>query len=312
MSAEEQAIKLSTYLNALKLSDPSEIKDVELIQELWSGYGELSRLRTKRGSYILKLIEFPNHKKHPRGWASDIGHERKVKSYRVERYWYQHYETSRCEARMASGISSGEIEGREYLLLEDLKDSEFDIIKSCSWEETKMCLKWLADFHRYFMGARPDGLWPVGTYWHLETRPDELEVMDDEELKEAAPLIDRRLNEARYQTFVHGDAKLANFLVNQKEAAAVDFQYVGGGVGIKDVAYFLSSLYHENELAQYEEKCLDTYFHFLALPEVEEEWRALYPFAWADFYRFLKGWSLGHWKLNSYSERMREEALKCL
>jgi hypothetical protein len=38
--------------------------------------------------------------------------------------------------------------------------------------------------------------------------------------------------------------------------------------------------------------------------DVEEEWRKLFPLAWTDFHRFLKGWSPGHWKLNAYSERM--------
>ena len=28
------------------------------------------------------------------------------------------------------------------------------------------------------------------------------------------------------------------------------------------------------------------------------------PFAWADFHRFLKGWSPSHWKINDYSERI--------
>ena len=44
--------------------------------------------------------------------------------------------------------------------------------------------------------------------------------------------------------------------------------------------------------------------------KLEEEWRALYPVAWADFHRFLKGWSPGHWKINSYSEKICNEVLK--
>ena len=54
-------------------------------------------------------------------------------------------------------------------------------------------------------------LWETGTYWHLETRPDELVKLQDKKLKEFAPLIDSKLSSAKYQTLVHGDAKLANF-----------------------------------------------------------------------------------------------------
>jgi hypothetical protein len=42
---------------------------------------------------------------------------------------------------------------------------------------------------------------------------------------------------------------------------------------------------------------------------MEEEWRSLYPYAWTDFHRFLKGWSPGHWKINSYSERMAKQVI---
>ncbi len=309
MSVEEPVILSKEFLKKLGIA---EVSKVELIQELWSGYGELSRIESSEGYYILKLIEFPTEKKHPRGWASNLGHQRKVKSYRVERSWYQTFGRDDCPARMANLHGCGHVDQKEYLLLEDLNELGFKTRTNCSWEDVKKALMWLASFHRYFLGKNPKDLWPIGTYWHLDTRPDELEALDDKELKESAPLIDQKLNRAKYQTIVHGDAKLANFLFNEKEAAAVDFQYVGGGVGIKDVAYFMSSIYLEEELETYEEKCLDTYFHYLDLPEVEEGWRKLYPVAWADFYRFLKGWSPGHWKLNSYSEKMKEKALSCL
>ena len=42
------------------------------------------------------------------------------------------------------------------------------------------------------------------------------------------------------------------------------------------------------------------------------EWRDLYPLAWTDFHRFLKGWSPGHWKINSYSERLTREVLAAM
>ena len=93
--------------------------------------------------------------------------------------------------------------------------------------------------------------------------------------------------------------------------AAVDFQYVGYGCGMKDVAYFVGSCLNETECEEFEEKILDFYFHELSknlenspvdIRTLELEWRELYHFAWADFHRFLKGWSPGHWKINSYSE----------
>jgi len=39
--------------------------------------------------------------------------------------------------------------------------------------ELKACLTWLAQFHATFLGSAAEGLWECGTYWHLETRPDE-------------------------------------------------------------------------------------------------------------------------------------------
>ena len=43
--------------------------------------------------------------------------------------------------------------------------------------------------------------------------------------------------------------------------------------------------------------------------EVEAAWRPLYSVAWTDFYRFLKGWSPGHWKIHGYSERLAHEVV---
>jgi len=42
------------------------------------------------------------------------------------------------------------------------------------------------------------------------------------------------------------------------------------------------------------------------LEKLEKEWRSLYYVAWADFQRFLLGWSPGHTKNNGYSQRITE------
>ena len=45
---------------------------------------------------------------------------------------------------------------------------------------------------------------------------------------------------------------------------------------------------------------------------VEAIWRPLYSVAWTDFYRFLQGWSPGHWKIHNYSERLSREVVSSL
>lgn len=300
------------YPTLLESTGASKILDIQLIQELWSGYGELHRVFLDNGPVTLKFINLSECSSHPRGWSSDIGHRRKRTSYEIETHWYQNYELEIQGAIFPRHIASGYIGEYQYLILEDLNNRNFTPKDSLDWREVQACLLWLAQFHRYFLGKEPKGLWPVGTYWHLDTRPEELEALTDHSLKEAAAHIDSKLSLAKHKTFVHGDAKLANFLFDQSTAAAVDFQYIGGGVGVKDVAYFLSSVYGEEELHKRANQCLDFYFKALNQPKVEEEWRELYPYAWCDFYRFLKGWSPGHWKLNSYSENMKEKVLQWL
>ena len=45
---------------------------------------------------------------------------------------------------------------------------------------------------------------------------------------------------------------------------------------------------------------------------LETEWRALYPVAWADFERFMMGWSPGHRKLTEYSDATTDRALEAV
>ncbi len=315
------------FLNVTRSEFGSDIFKIEDIQTLWSGYGMIMRYGLNNGdrdSIVIKYIKLPDQGLHPRGWNTDLSHQRKIKSYQVETAWYRDWAElcdSSCPIPQCFVLESS---NDEFLIvLEDLDASGFSVRRnSVSITEMQVCLKWLANFHSIFMGKEPAGLWSVGTYWHLDTRPDELDVMDDVELKQAATRIDKKLRMSPYQTFVHGDAKLANFCFSSdgQKVAAVDFQYVGGGCGIKDVAYFIGSCLHEEECERYEEKLLDWYFASLneALMkrkspinpvDIEEDWRALFPVACADFNRFLKGWSPDHWKINGYSDRITRDVV---
>ncbi|MEO1435776.1 MAG: phosphotransferase [Bacteroidota bacterium] len=306
----------------LQATGASGLSIQETIQQLWSGYGKILRIGLQdaaMNSVVVKHVQLPVTKNHPRGWNTDIGHQRKVRSYRVETNWYQTF-SQNSQARLPQCLAIEQQNDEVLMVLEDLDASGYTLRKgSVSWENIQACLQWLAQFHASYLGQQADGLWPIGTYWHLDTRPQELEVLSDQRLKAAAQAIDDKLNQARFKTFVHGDAKLANFcFAPDGRVAGVDFQYVGGGCGMKDVAYFIGSCLNESECERLESQILDAYFGFLhkALgrnhSELETEWRALYRVAWADFHRFLKGWSPGHWKINTYSERVTSEVINNL
>lgn len=314
----------------LEATGANDITSVSTIQSLWSGYGSLDRYVLEGAEYpsvIVKHVSLPEQSQHPRGWNTDVSHQRKLRSYQIETAWYQHWADRCSDVCRVPGTLGMEQDSHGFVMvLEDLTTSGFPgLVDEAGWTEITACLNWLANFHATFMRESPESLWEVGTYWHLATRPDELQAMEQGALKEAASMIDDRLNNAPFQTFVHGDAKLANFCFSNdgNEVAAVDFQYVGGGCGMKDVAYFISSCLNEAECERHESELLSIYFTELKAAlgrlqsaidpsDVEAAWRPLYPIAWTDFYRFLKGWSPGHWKIHGYSERLAREVVENL
>ena len=323
---------MSPYLRdiILKSTGANELFSAGTIQNLWSGYGSIDRYQLKGSkleSVVVKHVRLPEQSNHPRGWNTDHSHQRKLRSYQVETAWYKNW-ASHCNdhCRIPHCLALEHLQDEVVIVLEDLDSSGYSLRKShVSRSDMTACLHWLAHFHATFLDEKPTNLWQTGTYWHLDTRPDELAEMEEGELKQAATTLDQILIEAPFQTFVHGDAKLANFCfaADSDQVAAVDFQYVGGGCGMKDVAYFIGSCLDEHECEREEEELLNIYFSALrqALelhrPDiepsaVETSWRPLYKIAWTDFYRFLKGWSPGHWKIHSYSERLAHEVVSQL
>ena len=291
-------------------------------------------------SVILKSIVLPDpdpsrdadHRSHPRGWGGRRSDTRKRRSYQIECEFYRRW-ASACgaECRVAKPIAIESDHGGHRLLLEDLDAAGFPRrVHQPTRSEIGDGLGWLAHFHATFLGVEPEGLWPRGTYWHLDTRPDEWSAMPDgHPLKDSAERLDAALRQPTPQTLLHGDAKLGNFCFGSPRhgsaaIAAVDFQYVGGGCGMSDVAYFLGSCMMDDELRPLETQWLDEYFERFAaaasrrghspkrVKQTCERWRELFPVAWADFTRFLVGWSPGHQKLTPYSEELTERAFQVL
>lgn len=313
----------------LKITNASDCKETEVIQSLWSGYGKICRYQligSSVSTFVVKCISLTKADTHPRGWNTNNSHKRKVKSYQVETNWYENWNQLFTDnSRVPNFIGSYKEGEEQWIILEDL-DTNFPLRKQeIDFPEVKVCLKWLANFHATFLTIKPTGLWEIGTYWNLETRPDEWQKIENKELKAKAQVIDETLNTCKYQTIVHGDAKLANFCFSNdgKQVAAVDFQYVGGGCGMKDVAYFLGSCLSSSECELYENELLDYYFNELeqafqedkfnfTFKELETEWRKLYPIACVDFTRFLLGWMPSHQKINSYNLSLVKSVLSDL
>ncbi|AEF56306.1 oxidoreductase family protein [Marinomonas posidonica] len=308
----------------------------DIIQSLWSGYGEIVRYQVAAqslsgSSVILKTIRLDQVMAHPRGWQSERSHQRKLTSYRVEAHWYANWSDQvKRLARIPICYAVHQTDDLIYILLEDMDEAGFPRrYGHLEWEACLPILDWLANFHSRFIGVKstPDnGLWPRGTYWHLATRPDEWQAMVDGELKDSASRIDEILSQARFQTLLHGDAKVANFCFSElgDQVAAVDFQYIGRGVGVQDVAYFLGSCLDEASLTEHLSYLLEYYYAELArclvaqgesadlASEVCVEWRSLFDIAWADFHRFILGWSPTHAKNTAFSQMVTARALALL
>ncbi len=292
----------------------------ERIQSLWSGYGEIVRVELTGADVETVVVKWVQPPARVRGAKKDASHARKCRSYDVETTWYRSF-ASRCDDTCrVPRLIGAESANEEWLIaLEDIDAAGFpERRREPGSSGMDACLRWLAAFHARFLGVAPEGLWKHGTYWHLATRQDELAAMEDAELRSAAPLLDRRLRACAFQTLVHGDAKPANFCFARGGAAvaAVDFQYVGGGCGMKDIAYLLSD-------DPAEARWLDAYFVHLRsaldrraervdVDALEREWRGVYPIARADYHRFLAGWAKEHWRRDAHAQKLTRDVLRTL
>lgn len=297
----------------------SAVISMEKVQSLWKGFGQIWRVWLKDGCVprvIVKAIA-------PFAPSNDISLQRKQKSYQVERAWYRHYSTRLPpDCRVPLCWAQGSSTSGDWLILEDLDSAGYPERKRKLTEsEIQAVLHWLARFHARFLGMHAPELWEEGSYWHLATRPEEWRALPEGPLKAHASQWAQQLQSARFQTLIHGDAKPANFCFGPgPEVAAVDFQYVGRGCGMKDVAYLLSAVIAETQAAQELPAYLERYFEYLSLAlagnplaaDIEAEWRALFEIAWLDFYRFELGWMGGDPKHYPFSEAVLKSVLQAI
>ncbi|QLE85609.1 phosphotransferase [Shewanella sp. Scap07] len=299
------------------------------IQSLWSHYGSIDRYNVNGSPVVVKSIEIPQAQQHPRGWHTNVGHQRKIRSYQIEKNWYRNHQTDHGVSYLMPrliAIIDGDHQDQFSLVLSDLDASGFCIRpKRANLSQIKLMIQWLAQLHGQHLTKKADNnaikdYWLHGSYWHLSTRPDELDAMANGKLRAYANEISLQLDNCLYQTIIHGDAKLANFCIHNSETkvAAVDFQYVGNGVGVKDLVYLLGSCLNAQQLSQHHPTLVDYYFAQLQqysehltnhFDDLQQQWRRLIPYAYADFERFLAGWAPEHIKRNEFTDNMTRKAI---
>ena len=184
----------------LQSTNAREIVDVEVIQPLWSNYGQLLRVNLSGSDYqsvIVKYVKIPQDFIHPKGFSNDVSRQRKIKSYQVECSWYEKYgeiNNLKNRNRTAQNIRTHRDQGDFILIMEDLRNASYsNVLDHATIKQAKQVLRWLASFHASYMNCDADSLWQQGSYWHLDTRTDEFQKMPDNDLKNFAHFIDLEL-----------------------------------------------------------------------------------------------------------------------
>ncbi|KDO30876.1 hypothetical protein SPRG_04778 [Saprolegnia parasitica CBS 223.65] len=273
---------------------------------LWAGYGSIYQVFLSNGNaVIVKSITPPR--------SNSVSNQRKLRSYEVEGYFYAQL-APKSLARVPMVHAIERYDGPSFcFVLEDLSAPFPDNTYSLQGVYLDAALDWLANFHAsYWNHANDDdGVGRDGGYWYLATRQEELASMGTDslatKLKAQAAAIDAKTRDPQYETLLHGDAKSANMLWKKATdgsitCAWVDFQYVGQGLGARDLAYLLCSSTSRSALRDLDallQRYLDTFLSAMAtlgkdphgynLAKLKEH------FHWCllDYVRFMAGW--GFW-----------------
>ncbi|KAI8892592.1 kinase-like domain-containing protein, partial [Globomyces pollinis-pini] len=267
------------------------------IASLWAGYGTIYRVLLSNGeSVIVKLVQ-------PTRNDSGISHQRKLKSYQVESYFYSHLAFDRFDCRMPKHLYSYNNGQNMCLIMDDLEPTYPSQKHDLDCTDIKSALTWLAKFHCHFWNKSPEGVWSNGGYWYLDTRLEEWESISKKYglLKENARAIDLKTRDRRFETLIHGDPKSENILWdNQANCSFYDFQYVGVGLGAKDVAYLVTSSANHQVLQN--DDFLKDYFDALVAESIRtntdlngytfELFCEHFNWCLLDYFRFMAGWGL--------------------
>lgn len=351
-------------MTAVSRMTTDNIQNVHHLCRLWAGKGSIYKVTLQNvvmigttdepGGRRNKMKDAPKHKQTtydfvikyihspPQTKALSVGDQRKADSYVVEANFYRdiatslRYEPYNLELPQPyhveiGGTASGKGDIVICMSYLDGQDWYSNITSNAGY----LALDWLATFHVSHWDSNDGtdtldrlisdvGLQRVGSYWHLETRPDEHASMSrrgwEGRLKRAARAIDDCLRRDPMQCLIHGDPKAANIMLLQSSSSSnrrrdnpdmppstrvafYDFQYCGKGSPTRDLAYFLCTSCDEEDeadLVGYYHRRLVEQLHrkqkssssSLSIPTIEHLNDSLL-IAYADLCRFMAGW--GYW-----------------
>jgi Phosphotransferase enzyme family len=274
---------------------------ISTVCQLWAGMRHIYELTFGSTSLIGKCVD-PDPDQ-----VKSMGGHRKATSYKVEAHFYYLYAINVINDHGLQLPRPHYVEhngDRTTICMSKLERSS----SHSSGESIAADIAWLAKLHAATWGHDAEGLQPIGSYWYLDTRPDEHASMPCKEwqgrLKRAARAIDSRLQRDPMQCIIHGDAKETNMLWCNGEMAMCDFQYCGKGPPTRDLAYFLCTSTDSDE----EAALLHIYYEELTkrLPDAATkpslgQLNESLELAYCDFVRFMSGW--GFWG-NDVSQRV--------
>ena len=283
---------------------------------LWAGFGSIYDISTTTNEhFIVKSVALPQQ-------CTSIGDLRKKKSYECEANFYDNGVAERL-LEIGCAVPRPLHVNRTGTITICMTKLTGTASSNLSGEEAAACMKWFANLHSEYWGSKradaavAQGCQVQGTYWYLDTRPDEFDAMPNHgwegQLKKCAKKIDGYLRtEECFPTILHGDGKGANMLFATDSTTGVvipqlyDFQYCGKGSCMKDLAYFLTCAVTQDK----EEVLMSTYHHELKT-YLRAKWNEEAPtlhrlqevleVCIADLGRFMSGWG---WWGNAIKQRI--------